>query len=282
MTKPAIYIDDTGTPQKSLSKYDPGNWKSFVAVLLTPKERLEITNLISNLKREILHKINIDEFHFTDIFSGTGQFKKIDLNIRLEIFYSFINIYKYYKCPILIQSLNDDDIIRNQMSNFRKQKIDGFDFEQNEHLCLWLLLARIKSHDIIKKYNFPFEIFVDAGKQKPDTSQKINLLRSITENSEIKYIDSKSDPLMQFIDFIAFTLNRCRWILMNGKNSQGDNILLQMAELANFNALNMERKIIDLENESTVTAYDKLLREKYDLNGNLSDKEVEKIKARKK
>ncbi len=42
MTKPAIYIDDTGTPQKSKSKYDCGNWESYVAVLLKPNERKEI------------------------------------------------------------------------------------------------------------------------------------------------------------------------------------------------------------------------------------------------
>jgi UDP-N-acetylglucosamine 2-epimerase len=44
---------------------------------------------------------------------------------------------------------------------------------------------------------------------------------------------------MQFIDFIAFCLNRHRWILMNNKTSDGDLLIFQITEYANFNALNI-------------------------------------------
>ena len=189
MTKPAIYIDDTGTPQKSKSKYDCGNWESYVAVLLSPAERIEISKLILELKKIVNETIKVDEFHFTEIFSGTKQFKGVDLELRLEIFNSFIEIYRMYDCPIVIQSITDDDVIRNKMEYVRGKKRDGFDFNNNSHLCLWLLLVRIVNNDIIKEYNSPFEIFVDAGKQKPNSKQKIEQIKSITENSEITYLD---------------------------------------------------------------------------------------------
>ncbi len=278
MTKPAIYIDDTGTPQKSKSKYDCGNWESYVAVLLKPNERKEITKLILELKKIVNKSIKVDEFHFTEIFSGTKQFKGVALEIRLEIFNSFIEIYRMYDCPIVIQSITDDDVIRNKMEYIRGYKNYGFDFDKNSHLCLWLLLVRIVNNDIIKNYNLPFEIFVDAGKQKPNTVQKIEQIKNITENSEIRYIDSAVDPLMQFVDFIAFTLNRCRWILMNDLKSQGDKAILKIAEYANFNAINMERRYVNVDEESTKDQYEKVLRRRYDINGNLSDEEMEQIK----
>ncbi|WP_055437709.1 DUF3800 domain-containing protein [Lacinutrix algicola] len=279
--KTAIYIDDTGTPQESKSKYDPGNWKSWVAVVLKPTERTEISQLILALKNNISEKWNIKEFHFTDIYSGKNDFKKVPVNFRIGIFQHFAQIYKNYNCPIIIQSLNDDDIIRNEMSEFKHLKLSGFDFSDNAQLCLWLLLIRLKNNPVFTKYKLPLEIYVDNGKQKPNTTQKSVEIKDFAVNSELKYIDSQSDPLMQFIDFIAYCLNRHRWILMNNKQSDGDLLIMQITEFANFNTLNMKKSYFKIGEDDSREYYDKLLRKTYDLNGNLSDEEVERIKKEK-
>ena len=277
----AIYIDDTGTPQKSLSKYDPGNWKSWVAVAFNNRERLEISHLIRNFRGHLNRKWKIGEFHFTDIFSGKNEFEKVDLEDRIEIFYFFAHIYKNYKCPIRIQSLNDDDIIRNKMTSFRKVKLPGYDLNDNSQFCLWILLIRLKNDDLIRKnYSRPLEIFVDAGKQKPNTAQKSTEVKGFAVNSQIQYIDSGSDYLMQFTDFIAFCLNRHRWILMNNKKSESDKLIMQITHYADFQT-NMYKQLVDFESEKTSSTYDTILRKKFDENQNLSDAEVEKIKKRK-
>lgn len=274
----AIYIDDTGTPQKSKSKYDSGDWKSWVAVVLDSKERIEISERIDWIRKYAIEGLEINEFHFTDIFSGKNEFKKISIEKRIKIFELFAQLYKNYNCPILIQSLNDDDVIRNEMTEFKQIKIPGFDFSKNSDLCLWLLLIRLKNSEVFKKYQLPLEIFIDNGIQKPNTSRKSIELQDFALNSELKYIDSKSDSLMQFIDFIAFCLNRTRWILMNNKKDNSDFKILEISQLANFNTVNMLKQYVDINDKNTTEHYDKILRKAFDINGNLTDEEVEKIK----
>lgn len=276
--KTAIYIDDTGTPQKSKSKYDSGDWKSWVAVVLDSKERIEISEGIDWIRKYAIVGLEINEFHFTDIFSGKNEFKKISIEKRIKIFELFAQLYKHYNCPILIQSLSDDDVIRNKMTEFKQIKIPGFDFSKNSDLCLWLLLIRLKNSEVFKKYQLPVEIFIDNGIQKPNTSRKSIELQDFALNSELKYIDSKSDSLMQFIDFIAFCLNRTRWILMNNKKDNSDFKILEISQLANFNTVNMLKQYVDINDKNTTEYYDKILRRAFDINGNLTDEEVEKIK----
>ncbi|MBU3661235.1 MAG: DUF3800 domain-containing protein [Flavobacteriales bacterium] len=276
--KTAIYIDDTGTPQKSKSKYDSGDWKSWVAVILDSKERIEIREGIDWIRKYAIEGLEINEFHFTDIFSGKNEFKKISIEKRIKIFELFAQLYKHYNCPILIQSLSDDDIIRNEMTEFNQIKIPGFDFSKNSDLCLWLLLIRLKKSEVFKKYQLPVEIFIDNGIQKPNTSRKSIELQDFALNSEIKYIDSKCDSLMQFIDFIAFCLNRTRWILMNNKKDNSDFKIMEISQLANFNTVNMLKQYVDINDTNTTEYYDRILRNAFDINGNLTDEEVEKIK----
>jgi hypothetical protein len=281
MENSAIYIDDTGSSQISKSKYDNGDLTSYLAVILTPKEKEEISESISYAKYLINKELNINikEFHFVDIYSGKKDFKKLELDKRLGIFKVFIDLYKRYNCPILIQSLTDDDVIRNRLSEIRKHKKYGFDFSKNSHLCLWLLLLRIRHEEKFKDYLPNIEIFVDAGLRKPNSKQEISILNGFSKNSLITYKDSESDELMQFIDFIAFTLNRTRWILSNNSKKPLDRLILELSEIASFNVLNMRRELIDLESENTSEKYDTVLRETFDLNDNLTDEEVDKIKS---
>lgn len=277
----AIYIDDTGTPQKSKSKYDPGNWKSWVAVVVNHKQRQEISLLIRQLKIELNKKWKITEFHFTDIFSGEKEFKEVDLDTRINLFYKFAEIYRYYRCPVVIQSLNDDDVIRNKMTDLRKFKPSGFDLSDNEQFCLWILLIRLKNDSTItENYKLPLEILVDTARKQHNTLQKTIEVKDFAVNSQIRYIDSHSDELMQFIDFIAFCLNRHRWILMNDKKSESDKLIMQITHYANFKS-NLQRKLVNFDEEHTSQAYDNFLRKKFDENKNLTDEEVEKIKKNK-
>jgi len=275
---PAIYIDDTGSSQQSKSKYDSGNWDSYVAVVLNEFQRASISETIKEIQDYFLSDFGIQELHFTEIFSGKSKYRKFDITSRLKIFDVFADIYSDNNCPIFVQSLTDDDILRNRMEHWRGRKKDGFDFSNNSHFCLWLLLVRLNHDKTVKQFNLPFEIFVDSGKQKPKSFQNVSDVKDITEKAEIQYIDSKSDPLMQFVDFIAFTLNRCRWILMNDKKSEIDIEFLRIAEKADFNAMDMVKKKIEIEKESTTNLYDKILRERFDENGNLRDDEVDKRK----
>lgn len=276
----SIYIDDTGTPEKSQLKFDPGDWTSFVSVIIEKVNNLELVNKIELLK----NKYSVNEFHFNEIFSGKGEFKKFSRQQRINIFEDFSELYKKHNCPIYIQSLTEDDIIRNRISDFKSIKKDGFNFSNNKHLCLWLLLVRLANEYNLDQYEKPFEIIIDAGKQKDNTFQKIHELKDFSIESKVFYRDSNKDNLLQFIDFIAYTLNRIRWIQMNNKITESDIDFLKFASRTQFNAPNMKKELIELESigkESMIERYENVLNKAYKRNGNLTEEEVKTIKNQK-
>ena len=149
-------------------------------------------------------------------------------------------------------------------------------------MALWFLLEKTVKH-LRENPDYPLlsKIFIDEGRQKPNTTQKINILEGVSEKSEIKYVSSKDEILIQLIDFIAFSLNRMRWILMNNKKSKLDFELLRIISYANFDIINLEKIEYDKTSNSSED-YDKYLRKTYDKNGNLSDSDLEKIKEKMK
>jgi hypothetical protein len=61
---PVIYIDDTGTPEKSNSKYDPGNWKTWVAMLLHPNEKEELSEILIELQKILKKRLEHQRISF--------------------------------------------------------------------------------------------------------------------------------------------------------------------------------------------------------------------------
>jgi hypothetical protein len=196
---------------------------------------------------------------------------------RLVLFQKFADIYSYFKFPILVQSLTSDDIIRNEMIHLKQLKIDGFNFSYNEDLALWFLLDKIEKH-VWENTLGNVEIFVDSGRQKPNTTQKVELLNKVTLNSIISYISSESDFCMQMADFLAYSINKQRWIFMNNKKTDLDLSFTKILMSADLNTINLKKRQINF-NEFTATDYDNQLRDTYNLNGNLSDDDVDKIKS---
>jgi hypothetical protein len=160
-------------------------------------------------------------------------------------------------------------------------KVDGFDFSNHSDLALWFLLLRVRNYLLQNNYPLYAEIFIDAGRQKPNSKQKVEILKKITENSSVVYLSSHEEPLIQFIDFIAFCINRTRWIFMNDKRSDLDIAISEISTMANFNTINVGKKKI-YPDEFNVNDYDTELRRAYDKNGNLDDATVDLIKEQKK
>lgn len=276
-----VYIDDTGTPSfQSKSIYDSADWHSHVAVLIDENKIDELSNELSEIYNKYKNLNRFDEFHFIRILSGKDGWRNVELAKRLEIFEDFATLYRRYKFPILIQSFTSDDIIRNKMGNITKVKIPHFDLSNLSDLTLLFLLFRLKDYLTENKFELPIEIKVDTGKGEHLARKKVNILNNITEKSDIEFIDSKKDRLMQFADFISFCLNRMRWIVMAENKGQLDIRLLEIFSDANFEVKNLEKISVD-PHEVKAKDYDQKLRQKYDMNGNLSDAEVKEIKNKK-
>lgn len=74
--------------------------------------------------------------------------------------------------------------------------------------ALYHLLILIQEYIVNNSeiYFLPVEITVDEGRQKAGTKQSVSIISNIC--NEITYKSSKDECMLQFIDFLAFCLNR--------------------------------------------------------------------------
>jgi hypothetical protein len=274
-----IYIDDSGNPGKiSASKYDSKNRKTWIALILTPEERLEANMVMEFFLDKLKKEINATEFHFTDIYSGNGQFKDLGLDIRLDMFETFAGIYELYKYPLLMQTLSSEDIPRNKLTtNPQKKKYDGLNLNDSEDLALCTLLFKIKKFlQANPNIPRPVEIIIDQGRQKPNTVQHCSMLGNMLYNQEIQYKSSFDDPLLQLVDFSAFAMNRNRWILCKEDKNELDIELLRIFSQANFNISGIKRVLVAPKSD-TIKIYDGLLKEAFDKNKDLDNLSIEEL-----
>jgi len=184
----AVYIDDSGTPGNiSKSKYDALDKKTWVGLILNPEERIEAHFQMLGCIDELKSIFNANEFHFTDIYSGTREFKGVDLEKRLNIFWAFSEIHRMTQFPMLIQTFSSDDILRNRIIvEGEKVKVDNFDLKKASDFALYFLLFRMKMFfQANNTYPKPIEIIIDEGRQKKNTTQDCALLNGIVFNDKL-------------------------------------------------------------------------------------------------
>lgn len=255
-----IFIDDTGSPGlKVNSRYLTTDRKTWVAVILTELERIEAKEQLTECIKYIKDEFNADEFHFKDIYNGANQFKNIDLEIRLEIFKAFAEIFKTYKWPMIVQTFNNHNMYENKLiyENITKineaVKIDNFNLKDNGDLALFYLLFKCKKYIEKNKneYSLPVDFIIDEGRQKANTYQTTTLLEGIANNNKLYYAKSSEEILIQLADFAAFCLNRVQLIMANEKRNSLDNTFVKICEYADFNFINIPKEKVNLNKFST-------------------------------
>ena len=93
-----IYIDDTGTSQtRSGFEYDTSNSASWCAIVLNDIQYREAVNFMGVELKSLNSFIGLNEFHFTEIFSGNGAYRNnIDFENRIAIFNDFALFSRHF------------------------------------------------------------------------------------------------------------------------------------------------------------------------------------------
>lgn len=273
--KAAIYIDDTGSPgQETNSRYLQSNRKTWAAVIFNADERESLRKVMEECIGVVKKEFEITEFHFTELLNGKKQYRKINMEDRLLIFKLFATLFREWKLPIIIQTINNDSFLEAGMI-LPKMKICNFKIDDNGDMALILALAKCKEFidDNRDYYGYDFDIIVDEGKQKKDTCQQVELLRDIMVDDKIQYKASNEDVLLQLADYVAFCINRTQILATKEDRTEWDKKLLEIFNYADFNILNLERYAIDGPKE-----YDRLMRMDKDKKGLLSDEVVDMVR----
>lgn len=247
-----IFIDDTGSPglTDTPPNYLPDR-KSWVAVIVPPRQISEVLEQFPRALRQLKDSTGATEFHFTDIYSGTKEFKGADLQVRLEIFEFMAFIFSHYKFPIIVQTFDSETLadLRNRSGNQLPDRISPFDLTQVEDTALFFLLLRLKWF-MEKTPEYPHlkgRVFIDEGYKKNGVAIKIPTFEKVFRGGLICFGNSSAIMPIQLADFAAFGLNRTQIIGGREKRNSLDQRLLQILSQVSFNYLNIEQKIIPLE-----------------------------------
>lgn len=267
-----IYIDDSGSSgTASPSKHIDDSRAIWAAIILSSEEKFEIEEKIKRKLYEVNeeNKMNLKEFHFTNIYSKKNEYKIVSAEVRLEIINWFANLYNEYTPYILINAC-DKNTLKN--SGFSEKiydfSLDGFRFGNPKDFSLWCLLLNCEEY--LRKnqeiYQLPAQIYIDAGRQKEGTTQKVSSISNVLENGEIIYCSS-NDFLIQFADFIVFTLNRIQNNLVKKRsdfdaafleivgqikwNANARTVAINHSELNDYGVVEYDRAVSIIENETS-------------------------------
>lgn len=205
-----IYIDDSGSPGQPLAnKFQAHDAKIWAAVILCLEDKKYIENTIEIAIKKIQKEISFSEFHFTEIYSGKKDFKGIDSRLRLVIFELFVALYNRIRPYVIVTAAGIGTLKNSGFSeSYINTKENGFDFSNPGDYALNTLLLLTNDYFIVnyKDDNIRVEITVDEGRQKSNTIQI--LTDSFGVCKKLNYKSSAKEYCLQFIDFIAFSINR--------------------------------------------------------------------------
>jgi hypothetical protein len=262
-----IFIDDSGNPgTQTENKYDSTDRKSWYAIVLTASQRDRASSIMKDLIAQNSKEFGVNEFHFTDIFSGIKAYKGVSIQRRMRIFEDFAELFREMKYPILSMTMSSEDYQRSKIQLTKgKYMIDGLNMSRHEDFSLCYLLLRC--HYFLKKNwnnSTPVEVTIDAGRQKDGSTQIMAEFKSNFIDRTIKYTASEKEPMLQLADYAAFCLNKGYWLQNKGARTNFDIEWLKIFAWADFQTLNMKRMYSDPTSDTKAT-YEKMLDQSYSI-----------------
>ena len=234
---------------------------SWCAILLNEKQHLSALNFMSRELKELYRQLKLDEFHFTDIFSGKGIYRHVEN--RLDFFKEFSAFSALEQFVVFFQSFGEDDYDRLRLRK-TQVTIDGFKLYDYSDFALYNLILQIGRYLYFNSdYSKPCRIVIDEGRCKNNSLQNCSILGNLLDDRKILYKSSKEEPLLQLADFTAFTLNRFNWLMMKEGLNEYDKEFLEIVSFANFNAP-FSKKVEFKINNDLKQRYEQFLDASYD------------------
>lgn len=256
-----IFIDDTGSPgiTNAPENYHPER-KTWVAVIVPISQISEVMNQMPKALDELKSLLNAEEFHFTEIYSGTKNFKNIDLQSRLSLFRFMASIFSTYKFPVIVQTFDPETLadVRSQAEGQIPDSLLTFNLNDCSDSALFFLLLRLKKYmegtETFGKVKA--RVFIDEGFKKNGAVMKIPNFGEVFAESQICFASSSVIYPIQLADFAAFSLNRSQ--LVGGRKKRGalDNELLRILSPLVFNFINIEKKEIPIDQDGAIITLD--------------------------
>lgn len=223
-----IAIDDTYGPEIDTgSSFVTGDRRTHVAVVFPDEDVQDIRTQAVECLAEIANLTGIaaKEFHFVDIYNRKSPWNELPDHANLRFFEFFASIYKHYRWPVLIQTIDARTLGDHGIGGLAGI-IEGLDLSDPADLSLIWLLMKIKSK--FKKNPAPIKLVIDEGREKPGTPFGSKIFHDWPDSFSGCYSSSAAEPLLQIADFIAFCINRSTHLAMKSKRSDVDTWFLNL------------------------------------------------------
>ena len=202
---------------------------------------------------EQLTKVSAPEFHFVDIYNRSGVWKGLPEGANLGLFTFFANIYRHYRWPIFLQTVDDRTFSDHGISAIQVN-VDRLDTSSREDLSLLMLLLKMK-HRFKDRVPTPsIHLILDEGRKKPGTPFGQEIFRDWPASFSGQYSASSSDPLLQIADFVAYCINRSTHLALKATRSSTDQEFLNMVATMKLNSEDLQ--VAKFRKDFTVEEFD--------------------------
>ena len=236
-----VFIDDTGSPGLKTPGLHIGR-KSWVAVLVPPHQTAEVMDQLPSAL-SFLRELGLKdpEFHFTDIWAGKGEFRKLDLQQRLGIFRFMAHIFATYRFEVLVQTFDPDNATDTRSRAEWPESLGPLKFSDHEDLGLIFALLRVRMHlKSLEGGNATACVVVDEGRLSSGKAIVLPGLAPTFFAGAVLFASSRLVHPIQLADFAAFVMNR--WQLLRVKDSltELDKTLLEIVAPIGENFVNID------------------------------------------
>jgi hypothetical protein len=224
-----VFIDDTGSP----GLITPGlhlQRKSWVAVIVPPHQTAEVMDQLPNAL-SFLRDLGLKdpEFHFTDIWAGKGEFRKLDLQQRLGLFRFMGHIFATYGFQVLVQTFDPENATDLFSRAEWPETFGPLKFSDHGDLALIFALLRVRMH--LKKIDGGGAsacVVVDEGRLASGKAIVLPGLAPTFFAGAVLFASSRLVHAIQLADFAAFVMNRWQLLRVKDNLSELDKTFLQI------------------------------------------------------
>lgn len=237
-----LAIDDSGLPgAETHSKHLNPNRKTWLGVYISGDSRSEFEPILQNALIKLQCELGIEEFHFTDIYSGAGAYEGMPFENRMALFNAFTTVYNEYKWPVFVQTLHPDSDIERGLIIQIQSRPDGFNHMDFGERALYQMLLKFGQFRATFKLTEPFQVQIDQGLQKAGSSRMTPGLNEFIQISQLDFLDSKDSLCLQMADFLAITLNRSQMIMVKPNKTDADIEFLQTVSRLEIDSSDIHR-----------------------------------------
>jgi hypothetical protein len=250
MIQGSINIDDAGNPgADSGSEFLSETRKSWTAVIIPSSVAKDVSTAMDIFLDGVSSEFKAVELHFTDIYSGRGVWKGVEITKRIQVFELMAELMESFALPAIHQTvsaetLNDHHEVLSQLQRAPGSWWDIKDIAHHSFLLLCLNVSRYLRELHTKgpkDFELPLPAYVDEGLAKAGTCIDLPNWGDVIEGQKVVFCSSGENVGIQIADFAAFVISRTQWIAVQQKLgvpvSKGDMLFLKTA--ARLNVLNL-------------------------------------------